>query len=665
MTKNSNIAHELAKKQKEISVAEFFERNKHILGFDTVTKSMITAVKEGVDNALDACEEAGILPEILVDIKKTGNNECRLIIEDNGPGIVRKQVPKIFGQLLYGSRFHAIRQSRGQQGIGISAVVMYGQFTTGKHAIVRSKIGKEDVAHEFDLVLDTKKNRPHVLREEPKIWEGKEHGTRLEVTLNGKVIRGKQSVYEYLRGTAIVNPHAQITYRDPDRKKYTFERVVSDLPPHVNEIRPHPEGIELGTFLNMLKAAKHNTLKSFLAKEFSSVSYSKAKEICEAAKLDEKRRPKRLDRDQAKALVEAFEKVKFRAPDTSCLSPIGPQLIKKGLKNVLGDMKPSFYSPPVTRPAKVHRGHPFQVEVGIVYGGDLPREGQVEILRFANRVPLLYQQGACACTRAIESIDWRRYGLDQRGGRGIPSGPAVFLIHVASTKVPFTSESKEAIANIPQITEEIQRGLRDCARKLHGHLSKHKRRGKVAEKFDIVQTLIPKIAEKASEIVGKPMPDLAPVITKVMDIVQIQNEIKFSKGTHTATVTLNNYTEKAKKLKLYMVVPDKAASLLVADPKPSSIDGGRLMWEFKRLLSGDKATITLQLHGLDKKEYDENEIYIDGIDATRLMGAEPLPGDWGVKRQRIIEEQEEEEPADEELEDDEPEAGKGAAEVEE
>ena len=122
---------EMAGKQREISVSEFFLKNRHLLGFDTPAKALVTAVKEAVDNALDACEEAGVLPEIVVEVRgRLGRS--RVTVEDNGPGIVESQISRIFGKLLYGSKFHKFSQSRGQQGMGISAAGMYGQLTVGK-----------------------------------------------------------------------------------------------------------------------------------------------------------------------------------------------------------------------------------------------------------------------------------------------------------------------------------------------------------------------------------------------------------------------------------------------------------------------------------------------------------------------------------------------------
>ena len=653
-----SIAEELAKKQKEISVSEFFERNKQILGFDTLTRSLLTAVKEGVDNSLDACEEADILPEISVIIKQVSRNQFQVTMEDNGPGIVKKQIPHIFGRLLYGSRFHAIRQSRGQQGIGISAAVMYGQLTTGKPTTVRSKTAKEDVACEITLMMDTKRNRPDVLKEDFVIWEGKEHGTRVEMFLKGKYIRAKQSVYEYLKGTAIVNPHAQITLTEPDSTKTEFKRVTEKMPPSTCEIKPHPEGIELGILMKMAKATKAKRMSSFLTSDFSRISSRVAKEICEKAEIEPTMKPTRMKLDDANRIIDAIKEIRIMAPPTDCLSPIGEILIKKGLKNVLEDARPDFFAPPVTRDASVYSGNPFQVEVGIVHGGDLPPEGQVKILRFANRVPLLYQQGGCACTAAVENVDWRRYGLEQRGGKGIPYGPAIILIHVASTKIPFTSEAKEAIADITEIREEIERALRACARRLQIHIKKKVRKKKTKEKFDIVQTILPKIAEKSAKIVGKPVPKLEPIITKIMNVVWIEDSVEFKDGKHHVTISIYNYTPSRKKFNLYAVVPAESVEEKSFSLKPNRIrKSGKMRWELKSIPSTQKLDITFSLKGLDKEDFDETEVYVSGINPVQVIGAEPLPGDWDldeeIQETTTIEDFVEEEDEKEEVEENE------------
>ncbi|RLF31776.1 MAG: DNA topoisomerase VI subunit B, partial [Thermoplasmata archaeon] len=309
---------ELAKKQKEISVAEFFERNKHILGFGNQTRALVTSVKEGVDNSLDACEEANILPDIYVEIQNGEDSECRIIIEDNGPGVVKKQIPHIFGRLLYGSRFHAIRQSRGQQGIGISAVVLYGQLTTGKHARIISKIKPDRPAIMNEIAIDTNKNRAEVLNEDTIHWD-KPTGTRIEVSILGDFKRGKRFVYDYLQSTSIVNPHAQITYREPDGTEHVFERTSETLPRKPSEIKPHPYGVELGTLIKMAKHTKARQLNSFLKTEFSSMGERTTNAVIEKAGLEKNLNPKMMTREQFLALHKAFKKVKIMAPSTDCL----------------------------------------------------------------------------------------------------------------------------------------------------------------------------------------------------------------------------------------------------------------------------------------------------------------------------------------------------------
>ncbi len=518
------IAETLAAGQKEISVAEFFERNRQILGFDSPLKALITAIKEATDNALDACEEAGVLPDIQVRVDKTKHaDELMVTVEDNGPGIVKRQLGNIFGRLLYGSRFHAIRQSRGQQGIGISAVVLYGQLTTGHHAVITSKIGVGHPAVRVELGLNTKKNEPELFSEQMVEDFGKDHGTRVSVIIKAKFQGGRQSAFEFLRSTSIVNPHAKLTFTDPTGQVTVFDRVTDEIPPKTAEIKPHPHGTELGTILKMAKDAKQRKLSTFLQEEFSSVGSDTAKKILEAADLGNVD-PKDLNREEARRLHEAFPKVKIMAPPTDCLSPITEHLVRRSLKKETEEVSPEFITS-VTRPPSVWGGHPFQVEVGIVYGGSLPAEEQVRVLRFANRVPLLYQGGGCCCTVSVQDVDWRRYGLEQRGGAGMPTGPAIVLIHVASTKVPFTSEAKEAVAPMEEIQKEVKLALQEAARHLGRHLAKKAKRAKVSEKFTLVNKILPEINKKASAVLGKPEVDLAPIVCKIMDVVWVEDPV--------------------------------------------------------------------------------------------------------------------------------------------
>ncbi|MFA6710600.1 MAG: DNA topoisomerase VI subunit B, partial [Candidatus Methanomethylophilaceae archaeon] len=269
----SSVAQKLAAKQQEISVTEFFEKNKHILGFDSRSKSLLMGIKEAVDNSLDACEETDILPDISVKMTRLDEDDYNIIIEDNGPGIIHKMMPNVFGRLLFGSRFHALRQSRGQQGIGISAAIMYGNITTGKPAHIKSKTeGPDSVAWEMDIVIDTKINRPVITNDRAFTWEGKDHGTSIEYTIKGRYVTGKQSVFEYLKDTAIVNPHCRITFVDPDGKTFIIERATEVMPVKSREIKPHPEGIEIGDMIKLTQNTQQKTVKAFLINDFSRVT---------------------------------------------------------------------------------------------------------------------------------------------------------------------------------------------------------------------------------------------------------------------------------------------------------------------------------------------------------------------------------------------------------
>ncbi len=639
------IAEELAKKQKEISVAEFFERNKHILGFGNQTRALITSVKEGVDNALDACEEANILPDILVEIKNHEDGECIIIVEDNGPGIIKKQIPHIFGRLLYGSRFHAIRQSRGQQGIGISAVVLYGQLTTGKHTKIISKIQQDRPAIITDLVIDTNKNRAQIINTDTIHWD-KQNGTRIEINLIADFKRGKKYVYNYLQSTSIVNPHVQITYNEPDGTTYIFERTSDQLPQKAVEIKPHPYGVEIGTLIKMAKITKARQLNSFLKTEFSSMGDRTSNAVIEKAELDKNLNPKKITREQFLAIHKTFKKIKIMAPPTDCLSPIGETLIKRSLKNETQEISPEFIITSA-RPPSVHSGNPFQVEVGLVYGGNLPREEQVKILRFANRIPLLYQQGDCLITQAISSIDWRRYGLTQPAGKGIPTGPAIFMAHISSTQIPYTSESKEAIADVEEIENEVKLAFRECARKVQKHINKKVKRIKTREKFDLITKILPEIAKKSANMLDKPVPSLDPIITKIMDVVWIEDVVEYEKinrktiqttlvqeglvKTRENVITKSkimivNYKRNSQKFNLYAIIP-KDAVVGVVSPKPVKITGNYIKWCFKDIPPANKIDLNFELAGLGKGDFDENDLYVEDINPTYVIGADKWEGD--------------------------------------
>ncbi|MFT4297948.1 MAG: DNA topoisomerase VI subunit B [Candidatus Woesearchaeota archaeon] len=493
-TGNNHKAHELAKSQREIGVAEFFARNRHLLGFDNKRKALMTTIKEAVDNALDACEETEVLPEIIIEVIDMGNDRFRVIVEDNGPGIVRKQIPKIFAKLLYGSKFHTLKQNRGQQGIGISASVMYGQLTTGKPAKITSKIGMGEPAHYFELKIDTQKNAPHIIRDDKVDWE-KDHGTRIELDIEANYIGGSQSIDEYLKETAITNPHVTLIYTNPKAEQIIFPRATEIMPKKPIVIKPHPYGVELGFMMDMLKTTEARTLQSFLTTEFSRVGSGTAKTICLNASLIPSAKPQSLNREMVEQLMEGIKKTKLVAPPTDCIQPITSELLEKGLRK---EINAEYYCA-VTRPPSVYRGNPFVVETAIAYGGTLSSDNSARVLRFANRVPLLYQHGACAVTKSLIQTAWRNYGINQSRG-ALPTGPIVVAVHIASVWVPFTSESKEAIAHYPEIIKEIKLAIQECGRKLSSYVHKKKRVGDELKKRSVIEKYIPHVSEALIEL---------------------------------------------------------------------------------------------------------------------------------------------------------------------
>jgi DNA topoisomerase-6 subunit B len=696
---DEGIAEELAESQRAISIAEFFEKNRHMLGFDSGARGLVTAVKEGVDNSLDACEEANILPDIYVEIEEL-RDYYRVVIEDNGPGITKEQIPKIFGKLLYGSRFHVREQTRGQQGIGISAAVLYSQLTSGKPAKITSRTQNGDEAEYFEVIIDTDENEPEISVEETTTWE-RPHGTRIELEMEANM-RARQQLHEYIKDTAVVNPHARIELTEP-KAELKYERVTDQLPAETSEIRPHPHGVELGTLIKMADSTDSYSISGFLQGEFTRVGAKTADSVIDAfrdrhygremtwqpprahedadietavedavvnkgaeatadfagavadrlaemervahhdvvqtvddvaddvqveygttfgstvrekavaaawaeltasreadlyALVDEattRRKddavvqalaerlaakfeagdrhrltrqtleeyvdraadmteehddatvgetareniidalwaaaarvpddPPKVsevagDRDTASQLLSAMRETDIISPPTDCLAPITADLVEAGLRKAYDA---DFYAAS-TRDASVHGGDPFIVEAGIAYGGDIDSEGSADVLRFANRVPLVYQRGACATTDVIKDINWRNYGLDQPGGSGIPNGPAVLMVHVASTNVPFTSESKDAVANVPEIEHEIELALREAARELKSYLNKRRSMQQRQKKQDKLATILPEMATKLASVTGRPELDIDATLARIMNDVLVVRE---------------------------------------------------------------------------------------------------------------------------------------------
>jgi DNA topoisomerase-6 subunit B len=505
-------AESLAKKQRQISVSEFFAKNRHLLGFDNPKKALLTAVKEAVDNSLDACEDSGVLPEVEVAISGTGTDRFLICVKDNGPGIVKGQIPNIFGKLLYGSKFHTLKMARGQQGIGISAAGMYGLLTTGKSMKIISRTSPRKPAHYYEIQIDTRKNRPEIIKDTEVEWD-LPRGTQVDIELEARYQRGRQSVDDYLAQTAISNPHVTLKYISPDGEVQEYPRATDQMPPPPKLIKPHPYGVELGVLIRMLKETKNRSLVAFLKNDFSRVTSRVASEICTSAGLSEKANPTRIAQKDAAKLYSAINETRIMSPPSNCVVPIGDDLVKKGLAQVI---EADFYEA-CTRPPSVYRGNPFRIECGIAHGGGSSDE-PARVLRFANRVPLLYQQSACAIHKAIVTTNWRSYGLQQSRG-ALPQGPLAIMVHIASVWVPFTSESKEAIAHYPEIMKEMRLALQECGRKLGQHLRRKRREAEEHTKRTYIERYIPHISEALRDILDMKQQETEKVNKKLKDIL--------------------------------------------------------------------------------------------------------------------------------------------------
>ncbi|HPD46149.1 MAG TPA: DNA topoisomerase VI subunit B [Anaerohalosphaeraceae bacterium] len=520
-------AESMAAKQRDISVSEFFAKNRHLLGFDNPRKALLTAVKEAVDNSLDACEEAQIMPKLWITITaiEGTDNKFRLNVTDNGPGIVKHQVPNIFARLLYGSKFHTLKMSRGQQGIGISAAGMYGLLTTGEPVQIITRTNPKKPAQHYHVQIDTTRNKPDVVLDEECEFD-LPTGTSVTITLEGRYQKGKQSVDDYIAQTAMANPHATIVYRAPDGNTYEYPATSNQMPFIPVEIKPHPYGVEIGVLYKMARESSSATVSEFLRSEFSRISPRLAADIVKTAKLSARLKPRQMTLKDAERLHKAINETKIMAPSSDCIGPIGQENLEDGLCRVV---EAEFYTSCTRKPA-VYRGNPFLVEAALAYGfkdetedngkgNDDDREPLMRLSRIANRVPLLYQQSACAIYKAVLETSWRSYGLSQSKG-ALPRGPVMLMVHIASVWVPFTSESKEAIAHYPEIIKEIKLAVQECGRRLGMHVRRQRRIRDEMVKRNYIETYLPHIGEALRDILTLKEQQVETVVARLKETLE-------------------------------------------------------------------------------------------------------------------------------------------------
>ncbi len=483
---------------KEHSIAEFFKKNRQMLGFSGKTRSLTTIIHELVTNSLDAAEEAKILPEIYVKIDELekGEGRYRVYVKDNGSGIPEKHLGKAMAMMLAGTKFHRFVQQRGQQGIGAAGVTMYAQLTTGKAVHLIS--GYNGTKIECNISIDFKTNKPlikNLLREDTD-W----HGLSYEAEVSDvKYDRSSYGVYEYLKRTAVANPHTQIILIEPDGKEHLFPRSIEKIPPKPKEVQPHPLGVSTSDLIDFSHQDKTSaTIRQFLQNNFSRLSAAKSQELNELCpNINFKKQPRRLEWAEAEEIVKVFQKVKWIAPSIDGIHPIGEKQIETSMINILN---PEFIEVVERKPTIFRGGIPFIVEVGLAYGGDAGRNigdrSSNDVMRFANRAPLLFDTGGCAITEAVKSIEWKRYSL-----RKFEDEPITVLVNISSVHIPYTGAGKQAISNEKEMVEEIRNALMEAGRKLKKHLH-----GKIREKEKIARK---KAVERYIKQLSQDLSDLA------------------------------------------------------------------------------------------------------------------------------------------------------------
>ena len=491
-------AEHLEKEFKEHSVAEFFKKNKQMLGLYGKVRTLTTVVHEYVTNSLDACEEANILPDIEVKIDELGPEYYEVTTKDNGPGLTKQSVGKALGKLLAGTKFHRMMQMRGQQGIGSAGCTMLSQTTTGKPSKVITGTGKGNTIS-LEISIDPKLNQPKIsnMKELKKEYRG----LAVQAKFKGVLYRdSEQGPMEYLRRTAIANPHAQIKFRDPAGQNFVFKRSTTTMPRKPKAVKPHPKGMTVDELISLAKYTDARKVNSFLRNDFDRMGQKGISEIEKRVTFDLNKDPRQLRWDESEEIVKAFKEIDFIAPNSEGLRPIGEDHIRKSLENIV---EPEFLHVMTRKPQVYAGGFPFQVEVSIAYGGKAGRtvsggeEGgkRLEIMRFSNKTPLLFDAGNCAITKAVHSIDWKRYDI-----RDIDNAPVTILVNFISVYVPYTGAGKQAVADLEEVIEEIRLALMQTGRKAGNYISGKRREAEKQLKREIFYKYIPEIVDALNQI---------------------------------------------------------------------------------------------------------------------------------------------------------------------
>ena len=480
----------------EISASDFFYRNRDIAGFTNPSRAIFAAIRELVENSLDAAESLKIPPDIYVRLSFEGEASketqiYKLRVEDNGSGIQPRFIPSAFGQVLFGSKYK-LKQMRGTFGLGGKMAVLYGQIMTHQPAYVTSSTGSAKI-YSFKLMMDIQRNRPIILDRKVLINKEQWRGTIVEFTLEGDYLRARSKILEYFKQTAMVNPYANLTFVDPKGRLYKFNRATTDMPDPPKETEPHPYGVDVELLQRLIQVTPYKNMQEFLKFHFHRVGDITAQKFLEFSGISPSKNPKKLSHQEVVRLMQHLKKFKeFLPPDASCLSPLGEELLKAG---IMKELNPEYLVVNQRKPS-TYAGHPFIIEMGIAYGGDIPKKGNFVIYRFANKIPLLYDEASDVSYRVINSMNWRRYKVS-------PDMPIAIVVHICSTKVPYKTVGKEFIADRPEVRREVANALREVSRQLQRFLSKREHVDREKRRLSVFAKYLPRIAEFSTVLAGK------------------------------------------------------------------------------------------------------------------------------------------------------------------
>lgn len=489
------------------STAEYFAKNLQQVGFSSPLKAVLTTLKESVDNSLDACESAGILPDVLIEVTKIGvgstknTDLVRIVVEDNGPGIDGDDLAKVYGEYLASSKFGRGQCSRGQQGIGISAATTWAQMTNARGVNVISKTKKMRKAISAQVDVDIKSNIGILKNKETLDWD-REHGTRVEFALDGRIqLNGDGGLVTYIEGTVLVNPHMTITFKLAENDFVTINRVSTEVPQVPEATLPHPHTFKLGEFITHSTLFGKTTLSKFLKTAFSRISDQSIQQFVKAGLpkgLLEKPLTS-LNEEDFKKVFSAVQNTELMAPSTKSVLTVGEESLSKSITR-LGEV--DFFAV-VTRKPRICDFKPVVVEVALARFKDRNQEGdsQVTLLRFANRVPLQFDKSGCAITWAIESVNWKSYGLHQPKD-SLPLGPYIFAVSIVSPFIKFKNASKETIDASEELVGEIRLALIQAGQKLSRHIKKEVKEADLERKLAHIEQFGPILVEGLARIIN-------------------------------------------------------------------------------------------------------------------------------------------------------------------